>query len=367
MAYNLSQLLATETSDTKLTAMLATLTGKGYAATAWPSGGVQRTLIELMPIALAAQDELLAAVAAGGYLDEAEQEWLTALASEMYLITRTPAQSAEYTVTLTESAGSPQVITLGALWVGTPTGLRYQNTEGKTLPANEQVSIRVRAESPGARFNTGAGTIIIMHTPIPGVTVTNVSANPVVAGLDAESDPTLRTRCKAKWEARGAGGNEAAYIAWAMDASTSVKKVKLAPATGDGTVTIYIAGDSSGLGAEIVSAVYTYIRAKCPTCASPIVVSASTQPIDVAATVTIAAGYEATYETYANAALDEVFKALPIGGSVYVSQIITALLNPLPPAVVATLAAVSAPTLAITPATDIYYMPVKGTVTITPA
>lgn len=328
MTYNLSQLVTTQTSDQELTTLLATLTGNGFAATSWQSGGVQRTIIELMAIALAEQSGVLTEIAKGGYLDDATGDWLTALASAIYREDRVPAQSAVYTVVLTESAGSPQTINAGALWVGTPDGRRYQSINGApvVVSANGQESLQVRAESPGAAHNTGAGSIIIMHTPIPGVTVSNASANPDTAGINEESDPALRERCKAKWAALGAGGTDAAYVYWARTASTSVRKVKVTTnPTASGSVGITIAGDTSGLGAGIVATVQAYIRARCPNIATPVTASATTQSVNITATVRVATANAATYAAAANTALDALFVAVPIGGTIDNSDLVIAL------------------------------------------
>lgn len=334
MTYNLAQLVATQTSDQRLTELLATLTGKGYAATTWQTGGLQRTLIELFAIALARQSDVLAEITKGGYLDEAENEWLTALASEVYQITRAPSVSAVYSVTLTETAGSPQSISTGALWVGTPDGKRYQSLASgdgspQVVPANSQLDILVQAESPGAAYNTGAGNIIIMHTPITGVTVNNAYANPEIAGADAEGDPSVRQRCKDKWSALGAGGNEAAYRAWATEASTSVKKVKIVTNPGGvaGLVGIYLAGETSGVSGAVVAAVQAYVRLKCPTCATPLAASATTQAVPITGNAYVWTEYAAAFPAAANAALDEVFKAVPIGAQVDYSDIVAALAN----------------------------------------
>jgi uncharacterized phage protein gp47/JayE len=364
MTYNLSQLLTAQTSDQKLTAFISTLSGKGYSATSWQTGGVQRTLIELFATSLAEQSTLLTNITSGGYLDEAEAEWLTALASEMYQVTRAPSQSAVYAVTLTNSTGTPQTINTGALWVGTTDGRRYNNTTGGTVSANGQLPISVQAESPGARYNTGAASIIIMHTPIPGITVSNASANPSVSGADAESDASVRIRCKAKWSALGAGGNDAAYIAWATDASSSVKKVKVVtnPGSAAGTVGVYIAGETSGVDSSIVKTVYDYILARCPTCVTPVVASATTQAVPITCTAYVYPAYASAYEAAANLALDELFKAVELGSPIYNSDIVIAL-GSVPGTDRVTLTVPSGGS-DVTPTLDTATL-IKGTVTIT--
>lgn len=326
MSYNLSQLVTSQTSDQELATLLTNLSANGYAATSWQSGGVQRTIVELMAIALSEQSTLIAEIANGAHLDNATGEWLTVLASGFYQEERDPAQSAVYTVVLTESDGTPHTINVGDLWLGTTDGRRYANITGGELLASGELSVEVQAESPGASYNTGAGTIIVNHTPIPGVTCTNTSANPETAGLDEESDEALRERCKAKWAAMGAGGTIDAYTYWARAASTSVRKVKVkTDIAGGGIVTVAIAGDTSGLGAGIVATVQAYILARCPTVATPVTASATTEAVNITATVRVASAYAAAYEAAANAALDALFVAVPIGGSIDNSDFVVAL------------------------------------------
>ena len=312
--YTLSQVLDTQTTDEKLAELLATLTSEGFSATSWQDGSVQRTLIELYAKALSEQTTLNAAVANGGFLDSATGLWLSLLAEGFYGIVRTPAQSAVYVVTLTNSTAAPVTINEGALWVGTTSGLRYQNTASVTIAAGGQGSVSVRAESPGAQYNVGANKIIIMNTAVPGVTCTNASATPTTVGLDEQTDAALRQLCRDKWQSLGAGGTAGAYRYWAMTANANVAKVLAKRSVmALGTVAIYLAGQTSGVDAATVSDVSEYIVDRCPLCVTPAVGSATTQTVNVSATAYVQAAYAGAYSALAIAAVNNVFVGLDIG------------------------------------------------------
>jgi uncharacterized phage protein gp47/JayE len=360
---NAASLIAVSTTDQKLAAMLAELDSLGFSATTWQSGAVHRTLIEMFAATHAAETALLAQIFKGGYLDDAEGDWLTLLAAQFFRVTRTEATSTVYTVTLYETAGSPQSIVAGAVWVGTSSGLRYVNTTGGTLLAGGSLDIQVRAEGPGAAYNVGTGAINIMHTPIAGVTCSNITGVPITSGSDAEKDAPLRQRCRDKWSSLGAGGNATAYRYWSMEASDQVKKVLVTanPGAVAGKVGVTIAGQTSGLSAGVVSTVQAALVSKCPVCATPATASATTETVPIVADVYVSADDAADYEAAANALLDEIFVDVAIGGTIYESELITALQIP---AGSAGYVDMTSPTADVSPTVATALL-VKGTPTIT--
>lgn len=261
--------------------------------TAEQPGSVARALWEVDAQAHQDVRALVAAIAAGGLLETASGDWLTLLARNVYSLDRQLATVAKGLVTLADTAGAgPFTIAPGGMTVASTTGLRFTVTTGGTIPKSGTVSLEVMAESPGAAYDVGNGTITsIVAGTLPGVTVTNPDPGSgswlTVQGVDEETDAALRARCSARWGAMGAGGTEDFYELVAKGAASGVTRVAAYPHGSDepGQVDIIIAGPAGGSPQADVDAVNAAVQSKLPLTVTTVVSAAVDVAIDVTATV----------------------------------------------------------------------------------
>lgn len=324
---SLRDLLAPKSRDTILQELIDRLREKGFPITDWHPGGVGRTILEVDAAALEDLYALVPAIAAGGYLPTARGPWLDLLVESAYDLRRHPATFARGRVVLTAEPGfGPYTLSPGDLWVGTPNGLRYQNTTGGVLPMGGTLVVEIQAESPGSRYNVPAGAITILHTPLPGVSVNNPADWLLGAARDEETDEELKRRARLRWASLGTGATRAAYEFWALNAHPAVTKVRVLDnhPRGQGTVDVVIWGEG-GLGANVVSAVNAYIQERRPLTANVAVYSATPRTVNVVATVYVRAGYLSQAQTAAAEELAALQRATPIGGTLYRSALIEAL------------------------------------------
>lgn len=241
--------------------------------------------------------------------------------------------------------------------VGSGTGtLALTRTVGGTPPTNGNVSVLITASGQvgAATFSyslnsgtyTGAGTVGSTFA-VPGtgttITFTNGGVNPSFVigdtynwgapgswitqqGTDAESDANLVIRCKARWSSLSAVPTFDCYSLWARTASPQVTRTVVTPdLTVGGQVDLTIAGQAGALPAAVISAVQTYINYRVPITASCVVSSAVAQPITITGTITVASASLAAAQVAAQAYVANYIAGTAIGGTVYLSQIITQL------------------------------------------
>lgn len=322
---NLEQLLQPRTRDQVLASLIAFLQAKGYPPTDWVEGSVQRTLVELQAAGLADLEALRVQIVRGGFLETAEGAWLDLLGQSAYGLVRKQATFARQTFRLTAQAGfGPYSIQPGQLWAGNAAGLRFNNTEGGTLPLGGQLDLEFRAERPGAAYNLPLGSGTVLFTPLPGVNISNIAV--LEAAIDPETDAAYRNRCRLRWAELGYGATRAAYESWALSSTPSVTKVKILDnhPRGQGTVDVVIWGEG-GLGAGAVADCNAYIQLRRPLTADVQVYPATSVTIPITATIRLKAGHLAAVQAAVASALGAFQRGLPIGATVYRSALIETL------------------------------------------
>lgn len=322
---DLNQLLQPRSREAVLASLIAILQGKGYPPTDWIEGSVQRTLIELQSAGLADLEATRVAIAKSGFLDTAEGDYLDLLALSAYDLERKQATFARQTFRLTAAAGfGPYSIQPGQLWAGNAAGLRFNNVAGGTLGLGGTLDLEFRAESPGAAYNLPPGSGNILFTPLPGVTISNITV--LEAAIDQETDAQLRERCRLRWAETGFGSTRAAYESWALNATLGVTKVRVLDNNprGQGTVDVVLWGEG-GLGAGAVAEADAYIQQRKPLTANVQVYAATQVNIAVTATIRLRAGFLAQVQADVATRLAAFQRTLSIGATVYRSAIIEAL------------------------------------------
>lgn len=339
MPLTLAQLTAGQTLDEVRQQYLDALAAAGFPVTSWRSGDVARTLYEIEARALyelSRSGGVIPQIASGGLLSTATGDWLTLLAREVYALGRNPAVATKGTVRLTCSADAgPYSITPGQLWFATAAGLRFNaaNATIVTLASGGTLDITVQAEAPGQAYNVANGTIATLLTPLAGVTCSNPDPGSgtwiTTQGVDEEPDSALISRCQARWPESGYGSPSASYDLWARTADPTITRTNvIASAAVAGEVDVYVAGTSGPAGSPAVTAAQTYITARAPLTAVPVVVAATASAITVTATLYGKSQYQTAAMASASFALQAFFASLPIGGTVYRAAIIEALMGP---------------------------------------
>ncbi len=310
-----------------------------FGATSWQPGSTPLTLVEVDSDTNADAWATFRKVIAGGFLGSATDDWLDLGVQELYGDKRIQGSVTIGTVNLTDAFGSgPHVIAPGDVWVATASGYRYSATTGGTLPKNGSLSISVQAEKPGTAYNVGQGSINVLLTALPGVTVSNSSTTWITQqGRNRETDGELVARMRLKWPSIGVGSVNASYEKWAKETPTygqGVTRTRVsASTTTPGQVNVLIAGSTGPLDATTVAKVNEYIAPRVPTCGIAVVTSATAAPVTITGTLFVKMGFGVSATTVAQSNLAALFggglnnkgEELPgiaIGGIVYLSQVI---------------------------------------------
>lgn len=331
MTTSLDDLTTPMTADEARAAIYAALAARGVKTTGWKTGAVVRTIVYGLGVVASALSTLQATLARGGFLDLAEEDWLSLVALYVFGETRAAGTFAATTVTLTNSGGGVYSGAAGDLIVASSVnGKQYRSTEAYSLAALGTVNVAVEAIEVGEDSNAAAGDIDTVVTALNGVSVTNATG---AVGTDEETDPVLRERCRAKWATLGTGSTEPAYDYWARTASSEVVRVTVREnddlgTTTDGDVTVVLAAASAGVSATAVSDVDSYIQTKRPLCANVHVASATAFAVPVTAALTVRTGYGAAAVAEASSSLATYASSLRIGETVYRSAVIEVLMQP---------------------------------------
>lgn len=320
----LSQLLQPRSSDQILASLITYLQGKGYAPTDWVSGSEQRTLIELEAAGLADMEALRVSIAQGGFVDTAQGDFLDLVGLNVYSLGRKLATFARQTFRFTAQAGfGPYTLQPNQLWAGSG-NIRFNNLAGGTLNAGGTLDLEFKAESPGTAYNLALGTAGTLFTPLPGVTISNVTV--LENAIDREADEVFRARLKLRWGELGYGATKAAYQSWALNSDVSITKVNVLDQNprGQGTVDVVVWGEG-GIGAGAVTNANNYIQLRKPLTSNVQVYAATAVNIAVTATIKLKTGYLTQTQAEVSAKLSAFQRALGIGATVFRSAIIEAL------------------------------------------
>lgn len=303
-------------------------------ATAWQTGSVPLSLVENDAAVLEDVYALARVLAAGGFLDTASGPWLELLAFNVYGLVKFPGVTTVGTVRLTDLAnGGPFTVSDGQVTVQAASGQRFTNVGSFTLPQGGFVDVTFRAEQPGAAYNVGNNTITSLVTALPGVLPSNPPLPSgtwvTTQGADEESDELLRQRCRNRWPALGTGSPASAYDLWAKTADSSITRTRVRPSpTVEGQVEVYLAGSAGPAGPGAVAAADAYIQPRVPLTVTSLVQAASGLTVPVTATLFVFSGFQTQALIDATAAVQAYFRSVDIGGTVYLTALIEALMAP---------------------------------------
>lgn len=300
----------------------------GLRTTNWIEGGFSRTLIALFAQLYKTAGDVVKIIAASGFLDTATKSWLTLLAKQVFNVDRIEATFATATggITLTNTGGGLYIFDIDDLVVAnTSTRKTFRNKSGGTLNpgAGQTLTLDLEAEEAGTDSNSGVGTITTMVTTFLGVTCTNPVA---LVGIDEESDPALRQRCRDSLAALAISGIKKAYEFVAKSATRpdgsviGITRVRVPPPNGDGTATILLATASGAVATDDVAIVQGLFDTKVtPYGFFATAASAVNQTFTAPCTIWIPASLglsELDARTAVRNALQAYALTLPIGGTV---------------------------------------------------
>lgn len=380
MSYSLAELTTPLTPDEVEDAIYKALGVRGAKTTAWKLGSAVRTLIAGTSIILSGFSELAAAVASGGFLALASDDWLTLVARYVFGVERQTGTFATGPATLTNTSGSNYTGGADDLIVqNSTTGKEYRSIGAWSVAPFSTADIDVRAVEVGADSTSPPGDIDTLVTTLGGVTVSNTNQ---ITGNDEEDDEELRWRCLERTGALSPMGPKDAYGYAARNALTTdgdaIGVTRVATqAPGDGTVNVWVATDSGGVTGDAgdpetdLGAVAAAIYQNAEPLAVEAVVDTATPlstPITYELWIYTSSGLtETEVEDLVEDALEELFANTPIGGHlvgslrrVYVSDIVSAI-DSVAPEVFRVDVTVPAADFAV----PIDNVPVLGTVTAT--
>lgn len=185
---SLEQLLAEPTVDQIRDRIRARLNSGNFPITDWEKGGVVRNLVEATAEAIRDfVSNLMPRLAAGGFSQVAEDDWLALLAKQNYLLDKKGATFTYQDVRLWADQGvGPYSVSPGDLILEAPTGNRYILDEAGSIPVGtlagssgaegtDYVTLSFKAESPGSQYADPAETLTRFVSGLPGVHGSNVA------------------------------------------------------------------------------------------------------------------------------------------------------------------------------------------------
>jgi len=337
----LDDLLSAETEDSALTFLFTQLSSLKFPVTSWASGSRTYTTLKAFARAITNISGSIKAIAAGGLLSLSTGDWLTLLAREWYDLKRNLATFAQGSVVITvvEGAG-PYTISPNQLIVfDQSTGRRFISTNAVDvdLPSGPAaVAITFQAESPGSAYNSPIGDSLGFTTPLPGVTATFQDLGSgtwlTQQGTDDEADETLQTRCRTKWALLGVNKPADAYTFLALNTpgfDTSVSKVYVDDSNprGPGSIELWIASNAGPLPTADRDLVRAYIVSLQSPSADAQVDNAVTHGVTITVTIQFRGTFATVVTAAANDAIRKRIQQMPIGGNLYISQILEDLMG----------------------------------------
>ncbi len=167
--------------------------------------------------------------------------------------------------------------------------LVFACTQNTVIGDSGSIDVEAVCETMGIAGNVASASISKFITTYAGlVSVTN--NNPAHGGVDIESDESLLSRIKIRWQNPSTGGNVYDYIRW----STGIDGVSRAYVTNPsaGNVNVYVVGDSNTSPTEeLLQNVYDYLQSVRPIGATVTVLAAEPLVIDIDVNVELADGY----------------------------------------------------------------------------
>ncbi len=293
----LTDLLTPATSAQIRASIVAALVSMGIPANQWRTSGSLSSMLTAICVQLANFSVAVSQAVGGFYLPYSVGGWLTLLAYYVYGVTRIPATFPQGAVLLTNLGGAifsgPSYAPGQVTFQDPSTGNTFVNTQQITLGAvgtsTAQQTITVQGTTAGSAGSAGAGAITTIVTTMLGVTCTNPSA---VVGVDAQSDPDLRTQCIASRAANSVRGPATAYAFYAkytlgpggislpltnsLGATVNINRTQPPPPSHTGQVVVTLASPSGAVSSVDLAAATANIQANAYVSGTTLTVQSAT-------------------------------------------------------------------------------------------
>lgn len=297
----------------------------GLPVDTWRTGDPTLSLYKYLAEVLGSTEEAAAAYVRAGFLDDAEGDWLTIRAKEVFNVDRIEATAATSTIEITNSGGGLYEFAPGDLTVrNTPTNQTFRNTNSGTLSPGPgtTLSLDVVADVAGSEGSSAIDEIDQLVTTVLGAAITSSTR---AVGVDEQSDESLREQCRATTGALSPNGPPDAYEYVCRNPDlTGVDDVTRARSTYDdtqGRVTVYIATPSGEAPQASVDACQAAVlQWSTPLTVTPTVESATPTTVDITATIT-GSSIPANAQTLIEEKIASYFAALDVGGLIAVSKL----------------------------------------------
>lgn len=361
-------LFTVETASSLLEFGLSLARVAGLPVTTWQPGDPTLSCYKYLAEVLATLESANSEYIKAGFLEDASGDWLTVLAWNVYGVPRTEATYASPTLVLVNQGGMYYEFVPGALTVRcSATQKTFTNTSAGVLDSGvgETCELDFVADEAGSDSTVALNEVDEIVTSLIDVEIDSSTA---AAAEDEQSDASLKAQCEATRGALSPNGPADAYEYVVRNPDlTGVTDITRAKTAGDNEtleVTIYVAGPSGPVAGASVDAAQTAVEQwATPLCVTPTVINADTQAVNVTAAYYGDGVTDDTDDTLA-AALDELFAATDIGGTIPLSLLISTLHNTLRDSGVTNPAVIlSTPSSAVVLAAGT--VPVAGTISIT--
>lgn len=249
--------------------------------------------------------------------DTADSDYLERHAS-LRGLTLKAATVATGTITFSGTPTSP--VTIGTE-EKTTAGIAYLTTAADVIGAGSIVTIAAQAEAIGSAGNQAAGTVLTLTAAPAGVLSTAAIAT-MTGGTDVETYASLLSRLLFKLRNPPCGGAAHDYYSWAMNVDGVTAAYVYSNRRGLGTTDVVILTSGGIPGAPLIATAQAYIDTQCPVQADFLVFAPTAVPVNIAAALTLAAGYSlAAVGAVIDTALAAYFATLKPGDTAYLNRI----------------------------------------------
>jgi hypothetical protein len=251
----------------------ARLTASDFSPDTWSEADYKTAIMMLVADVREGDEQIRSQVVKGGFLQDAEQPWLSLLAAGFFQIVPREATQATIRLRLTDTANiarSPFSSPLVAVWnpEDPDASLYFASAAGVVIPKNGFVDVEFLAERPGSAYNVVPGSVTNLVTPIPGVALTSpaipgTGSIVVTPGTDAESDESIVQACEDKWSLLRRGWSARTIRALLRDLIPEATRVYVRddnPLPGEAWV--YMATATGTITAARIVEAYNYFRSE---------------------------------------------------------------------------------------------------------
>ncbi len=325
MSLTLKQLRTPISEDEALDGLLTIAQSLGFNTTAWQSGSVQRTFLQIFAVVWSTTTNVTDSLSRLAFNQDSFGDGLTAFSSSNYDNTRILATNTIGDAVLTGGAvGPPHVVAIGDVVIADDNGVAFRNVTAGVIPASGAVTLSFKADTPGVSGNVANNTINNLQTAFAGVTVTNPDPGSgswiTTLATDNEADPTLQQRNTDKWGTLSPSDPASRYAFFISTAVPSATRVEIDDGNpdGPGSLRAYIAG-ATGIssGADVAATQTELERIRNPTAnVLALAAAAQVQPFTYTAYILTANNTAAT-QAAVQQALEDYTNSLPIGGQLF--------------------------------------------------